>query len=256
MTPIPLKSPTELRLMRTGGRRLAQIRAKLLKAVRPGVTGLQIEALAQKLIKKAGGQPSFPTVKGYHWATCINVNQGVVHGIPTAYRFQPGDLVTIDVGLLYQGFHTDCSASILVKGNQPPPAFKQRFLNVGRLALKKAIQQAVPGHRIGHISSAIETTLKKAGYSPIRVLTGHGIGRRLHEPPPIPGFLAGPLSQTPLIKKGMTLAIEVIYALGKPEVVTAPDGWTIQTQDGKIAAVFEETIAVLDDGPLILTSFP
>lgn len=239
--------------MRQGGQKLARIRQQLLTAAKPGTTGLVIEALAQKLIKQAGGQASFATVDKYQWATCININAGVVHGVPNNYQFKTGDLVSIDVGIYYQGFHTDCSTTIMV--GAVPSGEKAKFLQTGRQVLKKAIAQARPGKRVGHISRTIESNLHAAGYQPLPNLTGHGIGRQLHEPPHIPGVVRQPIKETPQLQSGMTVAIEVIYALGNSDTRVSPeDHWTVISKDGKITAIFEETIAIKNDGPLILTT--
>jgi methionyl aminopeptidase len=250
-----LKTPQEIKLMAQGGRKLAVIRDQLAARLRPGVTLASIEALAQKLIKQAGGQPSFAMVDDYRWATCINLNQGVVHGVPDQTVVKAGDLVSLDVGLFYQGFHSDTSVSFIAGESKNPKT--KKFLAVGRKALQLAINQARPGNRLGHISQAIQQTVESAGYSSVRQLTGHGIGRTLHEPPAIPCFLDQPLEQTLRLQPGLALAIEVIYAFGSPEIVTDPDDhWTISTQDGQLAAIFEQTIAVTAAGPQVLTQLP
>lgn len=249
---ISIKTPKEIEIMARAGCLLADIRQKLLESAHPGVTSQQIENLAQQLIKTAGGEPSFARVPNYNWATCININEGVVHGVPNNQPFKSGDLVSIDVGIYFKGFHSDCSKTIIV-GDQKPPK-KVKFLEIGRQTLKKAIQAARPGQRVGHISQAIETNLKKYNLSAIPHLTGHGIGRELHESPHIPGVVKQPIEQTDILKPGMTLAIEVIYTLGSGQTATSSDDhWTIITQDGKISGIFEETIAIKNDGPLILT---
>jgi methionyl aminopeptidase len=202
-------------------------------------------------------------VPGYYWASCINLNDGVVHGIPDETPIKKDDYVSVDLGFFSHGFHTDLSWTI--KTVDSPPRFAERgrgrretvddrFLKTGEEALKKAIDQVKPENRVGQISKAIEQTIKKAGYQPIRALTGHGVGHELHQEPAIPCFLKGKISQTPLLKKGMVLAIEVIYTQGEPGLVMADDGWTITTQDGKIAGLFEETVAVTANGHLVLTS--
>jgi methionyl aminopeptidase len=247
---IPLKTPQEIQIMKAGGQILHQIKTQLIQAVKPGITPSYLDSLADQLIESSGGQASFKTVPGYHHATCININSGVVHGIPTDQPLKKGDLLTIDIGLLYQGFHTDTSVSLGV--GQTSSEIKS-FLSTGRRALKEATSQARPGNRIGHLSQATENTLTQAGYAPVRDLTGHGVGRQLHEPPNVPCFLNTSVPHTPKIRPGMVLAIEVIYALGSPKLVMENDDWTISTSDGKIAAVFEETVAVTPDGSQILT---
>jgi methionyl aminopeptidase len=220
----------------------------LIAAVKPGVTGLDLENLAMKLIKQAGAEASFAKVPGYKWATCININDVVVHGIPNITKFKDGDCVGIDVGLFYKGFHTDTSTSVMV-GNHT-----SNFLNIGKKALKLAIAQAKIGKRVADISKAMQTNVEKAGYSAIRALTGHGIGKNLHEQPYIPCFEMGKYSDSPKLVEGMIIAIEIIYNAGTSDVVYKnDDGWTIATADGKISGLFEETVAITNDGPVILT---
>jgi len=220
---------------------------------KPGVKLSEIEKEAQFLIKAVGGKPSFATVPGYFWATCINLNEGLVHGVPDETAIKDGDIVSIDVGIYYQGYHTDTSISFIAGSGHYPA--HEKFLAAGKEALKKGIAAATVGNRIGHISLAIEEVVKTAGYSPALNLTGHGVGRQLHEEPTIPCFVAKPISQTPPIKPGMTLAVEAIYLAGRPETVTDPDDhWTISSKDGKITAVFEETILTTPKTPVILTN--
>jgi methionyl aminopeptidase len=255
---IPTKSDEEIQIMAVGGAKLARVKNALAEAVAEGVGASDIEDLAVKLIAKEGAEASFKKVPGYHWATCVNVNEGLVHGIPTAsVIFKKGDIVSIDVGVYYQGFHTDTSVSVGI-GATPE---NRRFLAVGREALGKAIKVAKEGNHIYDISAAIEGTVEAAGYSTIKALVGHGVGRELHEEPQIPCFLPrsnrgepGRITDSPQIKKGMVLAIEVMYAAGSDAVEVLGDGWTIRMQDGKIAALFEETVAVTAEGGKVLTA--
>ncbi|OGD63843.1 type I methionyl aminopeptidase [Candidatus Beckwithbacteria bacterium RBG_13_42_9] len=261
---IRLKKPEEIALIKEGGQKLAKVRDDLAKLVRAGMTLKSIEAEAFKRIEVTGGKPAFTRVPGYHWATCLNINEGIVHGIPNDYPVRSGDVLSIDIGMVYRGWNTDTSTTFQVENSKAQDILLsdgetvtgqeiKKFLDTGKKALVLAIGQARPGQRIGHISATIQETIEGASYSCLRNLTGHGIGRELHEPPPIPCYVREELMATPLIKVGMVLAIEIIYAMGGYETVTAGDGWTISTRDGKIAAVFEKTIAVCDDGPLICT---
>ena len=252
---IKLKTPQEIDLIVQGGKKLKKILQRLVKITKVGISLKEIEDRAWQAIEASGGKPAFAQVPDYQWATCINVNQGVVHGIPNQYRIKNGDIITIDLGLLYQGWNTDMSTTFQVtEGKSGSVSEVEKFLAVGRKALKESIAQAYSGQRFGHISQMMQKVIEKAGYTPIRSLTGHGIGRKLHEPPLIPCFLSGDLKSTPLIKTGMVFAIEVIYAMGSSETETdRGDNWTIRTKDGKIAAVFEKTIAIDDDGHLICT---
>lgn len=254
MTTINLKTPEEIAIMLEGGQKLKKIRTALEKAARPEVKLSSIEKLAQDLIKKAGGKPSFSLVDGYDWATCINLNKGLVHGVPSDKVIKEGDLVSIDVGLYYQGFHSDSAVSFIAGDPKNYPQ-KQKFLKAGQLALKKAILEAKPGNRIGHISKTMQDTIESAGFNVARNLTGHGLGKTLHQAPSVPCFLDKPLKKTPLIEVGLTIAIEAIYMAGKSATITDPkDNWTIITKDGQDAAMFEHSVAVTKDAPLVLTA--
>ena len=235
--------------MTDGGKMLADILKQLADMVKPGIKLQDIEDNAVKLLNSTGGEPAFMKVPGYRWATCLNINEGVVHGIPTSREIKQGDLVKIDVGLFYKGFYTDTSTTVLV-GNDPE---KEAFIMAGKMALEKAIEQAVIGKRIGDISWAIQETLAEYNLKAVPELTGHGVGKELHEKPYVPGILTSPLQNTPLLYDGQTLAVEVIYTGGNAQLVLDKDGWTINTKDAKIAGLFEETIAVTNQGPLRLT---
>ena len=250
---IPLKTKSEIEMMKEGGQRLAEVMKEILSEVKPGRALFQINQKIEELILKKGGQPSFKMVPDYHWASCLNVNQGVVHGVPGDYRLKENDFLSLDIGLFFKGFHTDMSRTIKVSAGKNKGQ-SDEFLKVGERALKKAIEAARVGHHVGHLSQAMEKEIRKAGFSPIEVLTGHGVGRKLHEAPPIPCLLWGPLKSTPKLQAGMTLAVEVIYAQGSPEVVLASDNWTIETADGQLAGLFEETIVIQTGKPLILTA--
>lgn len=249
MHKITIKSPEEVAIMREAGNKLRNVKKGLKKAVVAGENALAVEELAVKLIKKEGAETAFTKVKGYSWATCINMNDGVVHGIPKKDMvFKKGDIVSVDVGLYFNGFYSDTSFTVLV-GADPR---KAHFLDIGQSALKNAIKEARPGKNLGDISRQIEDTLERAGFSPIRALVGHGIGRELHEDPMVPCFTGYPEQNLKLVE-GMVLAIEVMYTEGSPDIVLDRDGWTIRTKDGKMAALFEETVAITKDGPFILS---
>jgi methionyl aminopeptidase len=253
MTPINLKTPEQIAIMKLAGQKLKSIRLALKDFSQPGVKLSDIESLAQTMIKQAGGQPSFSMVKGYQWATCINLNEGLVHGVPDDKVIKEGDLVSIDVGIFYQGFHSDSAVSFIAGKASDHPQ-KQKLLSIGQLALKNSIKQAKPGNRIGHISSLMQKTIESAGFNVARNLTGHGLGRNLHESPAVPCFLSGSIDQTPLIEAGLTIAIEAIYMAGNFDTTTDPqDNWTIITKDRKDAAMFEHSVAVTNSGPVVLT---
>ena len=248
---IIVKTPSEIKIMQEGGRRLAGVKHKLFDEVVEGVSAEIIEQITCRLIAKERGKPSFKMVPGYRWATCVNINEGVVHGIPKKeIVFKKGDVVSVDLGMFYRGFHTDTSFSV---GLNTDPEITD-FLETGEEALRSAIKSAIIGNRIYDISFAIESILKNNGYSPVKALVGHGVGRNLHEEPQIPCFIDGAeRNQSPEIPEGAVLAIEVMYSTGSADVVLDDDGWTIKTADGKISALFEETVAVTKRGPKILT---
>jgi len=248
---VSLKTVGEMRIMEEGGKRLARIKAGLREKVRPGVSAMEIEREANKLIAEAGGKPSFKMVPKYKWATCVNVNEGVVHGVPKKeIVFKKGDIVSVDVGLFYKGFHTDTAFSVLL-GEEPE---KKAFWETGRRALAEAIGAVKDGGQIGDISRAIGGRIRGDGYRPVESLTGHGVGRELHEDPRIPCLELGTRDEQMKIRKGMTLAVEVMYVMGAKGLVLGDDGWTISTRDGKIAALFEETVAVTPEGTKVLTT--
>ncbi len=246
-----LKTPEELKIMAEGGKLLREIKLALKDATKVGVSAAEIDSLAEKLILKSGAEPNFKKVKNYSWSTCISVNDGVVHGIPhKELIFKDGDLVSIDLGLLYKGFNTDTSISFGLN----PSKEVDNFLKVGRQAFQKAVSAIIPNNSyIYDISKAMEEVLLKNGYSPVLDLTGHGIGRNLHEQPYIPCYTSGLRIESPKIISGMALAVEVMYTLGEPDLITENDGWTISTQDGKIAGLFEDTVIITEKGYSIIT---
>lgn len=249
---IDYKTPEEIKIMQHGGHILADVLGRVMDAIKPGVSEIEIDKLAEKLIREQGGEPGFQKVPGYRNTICVSTNDVVVHGIPSVYRFQPGDVVGIDCGVFYKGFHTDMSDSKIVPGGDAPEGASE-FLRIGKYALDEAIKEAVIGNRIGHISKKIQNIVEGAGYSIVRSLIGHGVGRELHEEPEVPGYLAHPIEKTPALKEGMTIAVEVIYNMGSREVVLDQDGWTIRTEDGRLAGLYERTIAITKNGPLMLT---
>jgi methionyl aminopeptidase len=242
----------KLQAMSVGGAMLGRVRQALYQFTQVGVSPAEIEHEARRLIKAEGGELSFTKVPGYRWATCINLNAGIVHGIPTSTTpLKSGDLVTVDVGVFYQGYHTDAAFSKVV-GEATPS--QKKFLAAGMEGLEEAIKAVQVGGRIGDITQAMHNTLKKYGYSPTRELTGHGVGRELHEEPTISNMIIMKKEKTPVIEEGQTLAIEIIYVEGKPDLIMEADGWTISTKDGTLSAVFEETVQAKAGGSIILTT--
>jgi len=257
---ITIKSKQEIEIMKKGGTILAQVMREVLEHVKPGVSELELENLANDLIIKKGACPGFKKVEGYKYATCLATNDVVVHGLPKDNKLKEGDIIGIDCGMYLEGFHTDMAETVKVQSSK----FKvqssggdegvDRFLETGKEALSEAIKMAKPGNRIGHISQTIQDIIESEGYSVVRNLVGHGVGRELHEDPEIPGFVYEKIEKTPLIKEGMTLAIEVIYNMGKKDIKTDKDGWTIRTRDGSLSGLFERSIVVAKNGPVILTN--
>lgn len=246
--------------MRESGRISAMALKKVLENIRVGMTGLELDAIAQKAIKDLGGQPSFKTVPGYKWASCITINEQVVHGVPTLRKIEEGDIVSVDLGAIFKGWHTDCAWTVLVRSRKSSPSGahgnrneRERFLKVGEEALWDGISQAVDGKRMGDISSAIQTKAESAGYHVVRALVGHGVGRSLHEEPEVPGY--GKRRTGLSLKEGMTLAIEVIYAKGTSEVILGSDGWTFLSADGSYTGLFEMTVVVGKKQAEVLTDW-
>lgn len=236
---VKARSAAELDLMRRSGQITGRVLKKVLGHIQVGVTTLLLDQLVTKEIKKLGGQLAFPTVSGYSFASCITINEQVVHGIPSSRAIKKGDLVSVDLGTIFQGWFTDAAWSMLVDDQDKG---KNKFLKVGEEALWKGIGQATEGNRIGDISAAIQGVVEGAGYSVVRSLVGHGIGKALHEEPEVPGY--GKEHTGAVLKKGQSLAIEVIYTVGKPEVVLEKDDWTISSLDGSLGGLFEMTVIV------------
>lgn len=256
---IDSKTENEIELMVAGGKILADVMTTVLEQVQPGVSELELDRLAEKLIVQKGAEAAFKRVKGYRHTICTSTNDIVVHGIPTDYKFKEDDVVGIDCGVFYKGFNTDMAETVKVQSAKCKVKSSDggidRFLETGKKALEEAIEQAKPGNRVGHISKTIQDIVEGAGYSVVRSLVGHGVGKNLHEEPEVPGFLVGSINATPELVEGMTIAIETIYNMGKPDVVYgSDDGWTIKTKDGSLSGVFERTIAITKEGRKVLTT--
>jgi len=248
---ISIKDPLEIELMRRGGQITAKVLQEVLAAAAPGVTLLELEKIAAAGIIRRGGSPAFQRVKGYKFATCLNVNEGIVHGIPTERELVEGDILSVDLGTFYQGFNTDASWTVYVGDKKKAPAAKINFLRAGEAALTDAISKARTGNRVLDISAAIQRGVERANYTPVDTLVGHGVGKDLHEDPQIPCLvMAGP---NPPISAGMALAIEVIYTEGGRDLQIAADGWTVETVDKSLSGLFEHTVAITEKGPEILT---
>ncbi len=251
-----LRNSYELKLIRQSGRIASLALKKAMEAVKVGASGIEVDKVVAEEIYKQDGDLSYKTVPGYKYATCITVNKQVVHGIPTNKEFESGDKVSVDLAVMYKGWHTDCAWTALVSGQgtgDSEQSEKTKFLKTGEKALWLGIKQAVEGNRVGDISAAIQKKVEDSGYSVVRSLVGHGVGRSLHEDPEIPGF--GEAGKGPILKSGMTLAIEVIYTAGLPDVVLEEDDWTFSSADGSLGGLFEMTVIVGKKEAEVLTDW-
>jgi methionyl aminopeptidase len=242
------KSEQEIERMARAGVVVADVLALLGERARPGVTTEELDAIAEDFIRAQGGSPTFKGYRGYPAAICTSPNDMVVHGIPGPYTLEEGDLLSVDVGVTLDGFVAD-SAYTFPVGEVSPDA--ERLLEAGRAALAAGIDQCRVGHRLSDISHAIQVTTEEQGFSVIRSLVGHGVGRAMHEEPQIPNF--GEPGHGPVLSPGMTFAIEPMINAGKPDVIVHDDEWSISTADGTLSAHFEHTVAITDEGPRILT---
>jgi methionyl aminopeptidase len=242
------KSPRELERIARAGHIVAETISHVGEQLAPGITTLELDEIAERFIVGRGGIPTSKGYNGYPAAICISPNDVIVHGIPGPYVVQEGDVVTIDVGVTLDGAIAD-SAYTFPVGEIDPEA--RRLLDVCQAALAAGIDQARLGNRIGDISHAVQEVVEGAGFSVVRSLVGHGVGRYYHEDPHVPNF--GQPGRGPRLTEGMTIAIEPMITAGGEEVFMHGDGWTIATSDGSLAAHFEHTVAITDDGPRILT---
>jgi methionyl aminopeptidase len=243
------KSQQEIETMARAGRVVAETLALLDEHVQPGVSTGELDAIAEEFIRSHGGEPTFKGYKGYPAATCLSPNDMVVHGIPGARRLNDGDILSVDVGVTLDGYVAD-SAWTFPVGTITAEA--QRLLDTCRAALDAGIEQARLGNTIGDISKAVQTVTEAAGFSVIRSLVGHGVGRSMHEDPQVPNFVSN--YRGPELQEGITIAIEPMITAGSPDVFIHDDEWSISTNDGSLAAHFEHTVAVTADGPRILTA--
>ena len=230
--------------MARAGELVADTIALLGEHLQPGITTGELDRIAEEFIRDHGGVPTSKGYRGFPGATCISPNAMVVHGIPGAHRVEEGDVISVDVGITLDGLVAD-SAYTFAVGEVDGET--QRLLDVGKQALVAGIDQARAGNRVGDISHAVQLVVERAGFSVVRSLVGHGVGRAYHEDPQIPNF--GAPGRGPELLPGMTLAIEPMITAGGPEVYLHDDEWSISTQDGSMAAHFEHTVAVLEDGP-------
>ncbi len=246
---IVLKTGRELKIMREACRIAAGALQIAGKAVEPGISTAEIDKLAEDYIRSQGGTPNFKNYQGYPATACISINNEVIHGIPSAKRIlKEGDIVSIDLGAEFQGYHGD-NAATFACGDVSPAA--KRLMDTTKESLYEGIKKAVSGGRIGDISNAVQSYVEARGYSVVRKFVGHGIGTHLHEAPEVPNF--GAAGRGIRLLPGMTLAIEPMINEGSSDVKILPDGWTVLTTDGSLSAHFEHTIVITTDGPKIMT---
>ncbi len=246
---IIIKTPDEIRKMRESGRIAARIRDELAALVAPGVTTRELDRKAEMLIESFGAKSAFLGYHGYPGTVCISIDAEVVHGIPGERRIEMGEIVSLDIGVIYDGFVGDTATTVMVGVTDPDVV---RLVRSTEQALVAGVAMARAGKRLGDLSHAVEEVAVRAGFSVVRDFVGHGIGRKMHEDPQIPNF--GTPGRGPKLKVGMTLAIEPMVNLGGSAVNVLPDGWTVRTADGKPSAHFEHTVVIGEDGPEILTA--
>lgn len=244
-----LKTEDDLILMREGAQILGKAHAEVAKKIQPGISTAELDKIAEEYILDNGGLPSFKGYNGFKHALCISPNEQVVHGIPSDYTLENGDILSVDCGVFYKGFHTDCAYTY---GVGDISTDVQNLLKTTKESLYKGIEAAVKGKRIGDVAYAIQSHVEKRGYGIVRELVGHGVGRNLHEAPEVPNY--GKQGRGPKLKAGMVIAIEPMINLGKRNIVQESDGWTIRTADKLPSAHFEHTVAILEEGNEILTT--
>jgi methionyl aminopeptidase len=246
---IILKSPEEIEKMRRAGRIVAETREKVMSAVRPGITTAELDRVGEEHITRAGAVPNFKGYRGFPASICTSINDQIVHGIPGDRTLREGDLVSLDFGAIWEGYHADSAVSLFC--GEPPSAEAEKLVRVTEEALEAGISQIRPGKRLSDIGSTVQQVVEGAGFSVVREYVGHGIGQSLHEDPQIPNF--GPPGRGPELRPGMVLAVEPMVNLGGWETRVLDDAWTVVTADGSLSAHFEHTIAVTENEPDILT---
>ena len=245
-----IKTPREIDLMKQAGRVVAHTLKALKTAIEPGITTGDLDAVARAEIARHGAIPSFVGYRGFPAAVCVSVNEEIVHGIPGDRVIQEGDLVSVDVGAIVDGFHGDAAVTV---GAGDITEEAQRLIDATRESLEQGIQASVVGARIGDIGNAVQTYAESLGYSVVREYVGHGIGRRMHEEPSVPNY--GKAGRGLQLREGMALAIEPMLNIGDWNTSLLPDAWTVVTRDGSLSAHFEHSIAITGDGPIVMTRF-
>jgi len=245
-----IKSEEEVELLRASNLLVSKTLGMLAGYIKPGISTLELDELAETYIRDNGGTPGFKNYNGFPSTLCTSVNEAVVHGIPSDYRLKDGDIISVDCGVILDGYYGD-SAFTFPVGDVDPKVI--RLLQVTRESLEAGVNAAVAGNRIGDISHAVQTVAEKAGYSVVRELVGHGIGKRLHESPEVPNF--GRRGSGPKLEKGLVICIEPMINMGRRETIQSGDGWTFKTADSKHSAHFEYAVAVDRGKPDVLTTF-
>jgi methionyl aminopeptidase len=248
---IQLKSQREIEIMARGGKILADTVKLMERSVKPGMTTADLDAIAEEFIRShAGAKPSFKGLYNFPASICSSINNEIVHGIPSRKRvLSEGDVVSIDVGVFYEGYHTDSATTVAVGTIDQE---SQQLLTVTREALDAGVAVAKAGNHLGDIGAAVQAVVEAAGFSVVRDLVGHGIGTGFHEEPQVPNY--GKPNRGIRLVPGLTIAIEPMVNVGKPGIRTMPDKWTVVTIDGKRSAHFEHTVAITEDGPRVLTA--
>jgi methionyl aminopeptidase len=247
---VPIRTRQEIDLMRRAGRVVADVLALMEEELKPGVTTAQLDTIAEDYIRKSGARPSFKGYRGFTGSICVSIDDEVVHGIPGQRVIEDGQVVSVDAGAIWQGYHGDGARTFFVGG--PPPADVVRLIDTTRLALMAGIAAAVPGAHVEDVSGAVEDVAIEGRCDIVRPFVGHGIGTKMHEDLQVPNYRQGRPSTE--LAAGVCIAIEPMLALGSADVETLADGWTVVTTDHSLAAHFEHTIAVTENGPVILTT--
>lgn len=243
-----IKNKKEIDIMRHGGKILGSVLKDAQKLCKPGIKTIEIECFIEKKIRNSGGEPSFKNFKGYPYSSCISINEEVVHTLPSQRMIQDGDIVSIDVGVFYKGFHNDAAVTV---GAGKISRIAKKLLSVTNKSLNEAIKLVKPHKKIGDIQATIQCVVEKEGFQLVRDLSGHGIGRKLQEPPSIPNI--GKINTGFTLQEGMTFCLEPMVSIGSYKVCTMPDGWSVATCDKSLTAHFEHTILITANGSEVLT---
>lgn len=251
---ITIKTEKEIEIMKQGGKILAEILKRLSEAVKPGITTWSLEEKTRQLTKEAGAEPAFLGYHDYPAALCVSINEEIVHALPSERKIMAGDLVSLDFGIKYKGLNLDSATTVLAKPekNDPDLELKNKLFKVTKACLEKGIEMTKVGNTVGDIGSTIQKHAEANGFSVIRDLVGHGIGKELHEGPEVPNF--GKSGKGLILKKGMVIAIEPMLSVGSYQVIEDKDTLAWKTKDNSLSAHFEHTVAITKNGPLVLTS--